>query len=235
MTSQSPAFVQGTRLRATLIDACGAPIGGACAQIVTKGFISVAMSDNIESPDEFKQKNAGGTYCYYSRSEPLLNYIGVKVALCSVNPELFSFLTGAPIVYDDNTPAQAIGWGTDTDSYASASIALEVWTNLAKVRGARACSASGRPQYGYLLLPWLIEGTIEDVTIENGPMNFTIDTITQEGNDWGVGPYDVLVDRLGSPSPLFDAIPSTRHRELIVTELAPPDVTEGCTSLVVPS
>ena len=234
MSSECFTPIQGTRMRATLVDSCGAPIGGECAQVVTSGFISVGMSDNTESPDEFKQKNAGGDYCYYQRSRPLLNYVEAKIALCKVNPELFSFLTGAELVYDDSSPPVAVGFGTDTSTYATASFALEVWTNLARVRGAAACSATGQ-RWGYSLLPWVIEGTIEDVTIENGPMNFTIDCITSEGNDWGVGPYDVIKTHLGAPSPLLEALPTDRHRHLQLTTLAPPDEFCGCGAVTIPS
>jgi hypothetical protein len=86
-----------------------------------------------------------------------------------------------------------------------------------------------------LLLPWLIEGTLGDVTVENGPVNFTIKAITSEGNDWGVGPYNVVNTRLGVPSPLLTAIPTSRHRHLQLTTLAPPAVVCGCHSLVVAS
>jgi hypothetical protein len=230
-----PTLIQGTRLRATLIDACGAPVAGACSTIVTDGFISVAMSDQIESPEEFKVKNAGGQFCVNQRSLPLLNWIEVTIAMCQVNPELFGMLTGADLIYDDATPTPAaVGFGTDSDTYATASFALELWTNLGKVRGGPACTG-GATRYGYLLLPWLIEGTLGDLTVENGPINFTVKTITSEGNDWGVGPYDVINTRLGAPSPLLTAIPTTRHRHLQLTSLAPPAVVCGCQALALAS
>lgn len=233
--SDCVTLIQGTRLRATLIDECGAPIGGACSQFVTDGFVSVAMTDNIEAPDEFKVKNAGGVFCVNQRSKPELNWIDTVITLCKVNPELFGFLTGSPLVYDDTSPTPiAVGFGTDSDQYATASLALELWTNLGKVRGAAACGAGGT-QFGYLLLPWLIEGTLGDLTIENGPVSFVVTTITSEGNDWGTGPYDVVNDVNGDPSPLLAAIPTTRHRHLQLTSLAPPDSFCGCQELIIPS
>ena len=98
------------------------------------------------------------------------------------------------------------------------------------------CScAGGATRYGYLLLPWVIEGTIGDITIENGPVNFNLKSITQEGNDWGVGPYDVIKLANGTSSPLLDPIPSTRHRHLQLTTLAPPAAVCGCQDLVIAS
>lgn len=232
--SECPTLIQGTRLRATLVDACGAPVAGPCSTIVTDGFISVAMSDQIESPDEFKVKSAGGTFCVNQRSQPLLNWIETTISLCQVNPELLNMLSGSPLVYDDAITPNAVGFGTDSDTYASASFALELWTNMGRVRGQAAC-AGGATRYGYLLLPWLIEGTIGDVTVENGPVNFSVKTITSEGNDWGVGPYDVVYDSLGVASPLLVAIPTTRHRHVQFTSLAPPAVVCGCQELVIVS
>lgn len=232
--SDCVTLIQGTRLRVTLIDECGAPIGGDCSQFVTDGFVSVAMTDNIEAPDEFKTKLASGAFCINQRSKPELNWIDTVITLCRVNPELYGFLTGSPLVYNDAVSPVPIGFGTDSDQYATASFALELWTNLGKTRGASACG-SGGTQYGYLLLPWLIEGTLGDLTIENGPASFVVTTITSEGNDWGVGPYDMQLDLNGDPSPLFEAIPSTRHRHLQLTSMAPPDSFCGCQELIIPS
>lgn len=232
MSSECPTLIQGTRLRVTLIDECGAPVGGDCAQVVTDGFISVAMTDNVEAPDEFKQKTAGGSFCLNQRTEPELNWVEVAISLCQVNPELISFLTGSRLIYDGD--AVPVGWATDSDVYATASFALEVWTNLGKARGGPACGPTGT-RYGYLLLPWLIEGTFADSTIENGPLNVTINTITSEGNDWGVGPYDVVLDSLGAASPLLEAIPTTRHRHMQFTSLAPPASVCGCQELILAS
>lgn len=225
-------LIQGTRLRATLVDSCGEPVAGACSTIVTDGFISVAMTDNIEAPTEFKVKNAGGEYCVNQRSLPLLNWIEVKISLCQVNPELFSMLTGSPTISDDATPTPTkVGFGTDSDSYASASFALELWTNVGRGRGA-ACSAGGA-QYGYMLLPWLLEGTVGGVTVENGPVNFELNAITADGNGWGTGPYhDVVKTRLGVLSSLLAPIPTTRHRHLQFTTAPPPAVVCGCQPLL---
>lgn len=227
-------LIQGTRLRATLIDECGAPAGGASSTVVTDGFVSVSMTDNVESPDEFKVKNASGEFCVNQRSAPLLNWIETKISLCQVSPELLNLLSGSPLIYDDAlvTP-NAVGVGTDSDTYASATFALELWTRIGRGRGA-AC-AGGATRYGYLLLPWLIEGTIGDVKVENGPVNFEITAITSDGNDWGVGPYNVVNTRLGVASPLLTPIPSTRHRHLQFTSLAPPAVHCGFQTLVLAS
>lgn len=222
--------IQGTRMRLTRIDECGIPVEGACSTVVSAGFISVAMTDNIEPPDEFKVKNAAGDYCFPPiRSRPLLNWIETAIQFCQVDPELFELATGSPLVLD--AAGDAVGFGTDDDTYATGRFALEVWTNLA---GNTACDANGQ-RYGYLLLPFVKEGTWGDLTIENGPISFTINTVTQSGNGWGSGPYDVVLNEDGDPSPLLSAIPTQRQRHYQLTQVAPPDASCGCQPLVIPS
>lgn len=220
-------------MRVTRLDNCGNPVEGDCSTVVSDGFISVQMTDNIEPPDEFKQKNAAGRYCFPPvRTDPLLNWIEVAIQFCEVDPELFEIVTGSPIVTDDATPeVNAIGFGTDTDTYATARFGLEVWTNLA---GDAACAEDGE-RFGYLLLPFVKEGTYGDLTIENGPINFTVNAITASGTPWGVGPYDVVLDAAGLPSPLLAPLPTTRHRQWMLTQLAPPLASCGCQPLVIPS
>lgn len=232
--ADSLVLIQGTRLRATLVDACGAPIGGAKSTVVSKGFVSVSMTDNVESPEEFKQKNAGGEYEINQRAKPLLNWIETKINLITVAPELLNMLTGSTLVYDDATPVQnATGVGTDEDTYASASFALEVWTNIGRSK-SEAC-VGGQVRYGYLLLPWLVEGAIGDITIENGPVSFDVTAVTSGGNDWGIGPYNVVKSRTGTSRPLFTPIPTNRHRHLQFTTLAPPAAINGFQPLVLTS
>lgn len=231
MPSLCHSPIQGTRMRVTRLDDCCGPVEGECSTVVSSGFVSVAMTDNIEPPDEFKQKNAAGDYCYPPlRSRPLLNWIEVEITFCQVDPELFEIVTGSPLVLDDAADPNAIGFGTDDDTYATGRFALEVWTNLA---GPTACADGQR--YGYLLLPCMKEGTFGDLTIENGTINFTVNVVTQSGNDWGVGPYDVILDSAGLPSPLLSAIPTQRQRQWMTTELAPPAASCGCQPLVIPS
>jgi len=225
-------MLQGKRVRTTRVDPdCGAPVEGNCSTVVTEGVITVAMTDNVEPPDEFKEKNAGGRYCFPpERSDPLLNWIETVIQFCGVDPELFEMMTGSPLVLDAN--GEPVGFGTDSDTYATGSFALELWTGL----GGDAACVSGNKRYGYMLLPFLKEGADTGaVTYQNNTINFTITTITKAPNSWGVGPYDVVLDGSGLPSPLLTAIPTQRHRQVMLTELAPPDAVCGCQPLVIAS
>lgn len=230
MTSVCHNPIQGRTMRVTRLDGdCCSPVEGDCSTVVSEAFVSVAMTDNIEPPDEFKSKNAQGIYCFPPvRTRPLLNWIEVEMVFCQVDPEMFELITGSPLVLDAD--GNAVGFGTDNDTYATGRFALEVWTNLG---GSAACVDGER--YGYLLLPCMKEGTFGDLTIENGLINFTVNAVTNGFNDWGVGPYDVVLDGAGLPSPLLSPLPTQRQRQWMLTGLTPPVSSCGCQPLVIPS
>lgn len=228
MTSVARIPVQGKVIRATLVDECGEVVVGDCAYATSRCFASVSMSDNVEAGEEFKIKAADGQYCINQRSAPLLNWIEVGISLLQVDPELVAILTGSPVVYDGN--GVAVGFQTTTDTFATASFALEIWTGIGKDPSGALCTGEDT-LYGYLLLPWLVEGATGEITIENGAANLTVNAITSNGSQWGQGPYDVVKTALGAPSPLLEALPSTAHRLMQWTEVAPPAAVAGCQAL----
>lgn len=225
------AYLQGLRLRATRLDDCGAPVEGACSTVVTKGFISIALDVNETNPTEINQVLADGTRCYFKQTPKLLNNVQATIEMCQVDPTLFEMMTGSPLIFDDSDDPVAIGFTTDSASYGIANVALEVWTNL----DPGNCLTGGR-RWGYYLMPWLYQGTVGKPTIENGAITFTInEAVTHEGNQWGVGPYDIQLDADGNLSPLFSPLASSVHDLLYKVNVPPPDPSCGCTALVLPS
>jgi len=227
------SYLQGLILRATKLDSCGAPVAGACSTITTKGFISVEVKADETAGNEISPTLADGTRCYYQVSPKQLNKLTVNIELCQVDPELINMITGSPIITDDATPTpSAIGFTTDSAAYGVANVALELWTNIA---GGGCASATGR-KWGYYLLPWLTQGTVGKPKFENDAVTFTIDeAITKDGNQWGVGPYNIQQTRLGVPSPLFTTLSTTAHDLIIPVNLAPPAPVCGCQTLVIPT
>ena len=226
-------YLQGLVIRATKLDSCGALVEGACSTVVSKGFISMEIEADETSGNEIAPILADGTRCYYHLSPKLLNGIKVNIEFCQVDPELINLLTGSPIVTDDATPTPgSIGFTTDSAAYGLANVALELWMNLA---GGGCASASGR-RWGYYLLPWLHQGTVGKPTVENDAVNFTVqEAITRDGNQWGVGPYNIQLDNASTPSPLFTALSTTAHDLLMPVNIAPPTPVCGCQALVIPT
>jgi hypothetical protein len=209
-------ILRGRRLRATRLDGCGNPVLGPDSVVITKGFISVALTANNEEGEEINVTNANGDVCVLDTPLPKLKNYSVEITFCDVNPVLVNLMSGQPLVMNGT---DTVGFRMNSEIDASAQgFALELWTGVA----SDTCSTDGT-SYGYLLLPFLQGGTLGDFTVENAAINFTLTgAITKKGSPWGVGPYDVVMDA-GVPSPLAEAITSGDHLHLERTTVAPPD------------
>jgi hypothetical protein len=231
-TSKPFSLVRGRRIRVTKTDACGDPVLGPTSVVVSEGFISVGLTANQEEGETISVTNAAGNVCILDEPSPkFLNYT-VEVAFCGVNPDLIHLMTGQPLVMNA-AGTEAVGFGVDTTvDLALQGFALEMWSNVP----AGLCDPGSGVSYGYFLLPFLKGGVLGDFTIENAAVNFTLTgASTKDGNTWGVGPYDVTRDETGSPGPLNEAIPSTRHLHMELVTVAPPEAEDGATALGVPA
>ena len=225
------SFLQGFAMRATALDTCGAPVGGASGMVVTTGFIKVEVEPDEADGEEIEQTKADGTRCYYRKTAKKLNGHKVNAEFCNVDYELFQLITGVTVLLDDAVSPEARGFAIDSATYASTHFALELWTDT----DSGCLDTSGR-RYGYILLPWVYNGSVGTPTIENGSANFTLtDAFTRFGNQWGVGPYDMQYSSAGVASPLFSPISATTDFLLWQTNMAPPTEVCGYQNLVLPT
>lgn len=210
------------RVRATLLDGCGTFVDSTTSFVSTKGIIEVQIAKDYEARQEFFQKNGDGQFCVTETSPPLLKWITVTLKFCKVDPELVNILSAEPIVLDDATTAKSVGFRVREGSAAASSFAFEGWTRLA---GQNVCSG-GTTQYGYFLLPWVIEGTISDMTFGNDAVSFDLVGRTRSASPWSTGPYNVVLSQAtataGVPMPLLTAISDTDHMHMQMTTLGPP-------------
>ncbi|MET0478954.1 MAG: hypothetical protein ABW222_13490 [Actinomycetota bacterium] len=223
--------VGGTRMRVTKVDACGAPItgDGSCV-VVSEGFVSIERTAEYADPDQFVVKNAGGRVCLKHRTDPQFLWYLFNITFCEVDPDLYALLTGSTVSLDDALTPNHIGFRTDETLVGTTNYAIEVWTLLA---GEECADADDAP-YGYYLAPFVGGGTVgTPLTIENGPVSFTVNQArTKGGGQWGVGPYDVMrTDVGGLPAPLADPMLFTEHDNFQLTTLAPPAASCGCSVL----
>jgi hypothetical protein len=210
-------ILRGRRLRATRLDGCGTPVLGPDSTVVTKGFISVALTANNEEGEEINVTNANGEVCVLDTPVPKLKNYSVEITFCDVNPALLNLMSGQPLVLN-GTDTVGFRVNSDVDTAASG-FGLELWTGVA----SETCEVGSGTAYGYLLLPFLQGGTLGDFTVENAAINFTLTgATTKKGSGWGVGPYDVVMDS-GTPGPLATAINSGDHLHLERTTVAPPE------------
>lgn len=232
MTSSCNSFLQGFAVRMTALDSCGAVVGGSCAMVVSEGFVKVELEADEADGEEISRTLANGKRCYYRKTPKQLNGYKANIEFCNIDPELFNIATGVSLVLDDADTPTAQGFAVDEVDYSTANFALEIWTDL---EDGGCLDPNGR-KWGYMLLPWLNNGTVTPPTIENGSANFIInEAMTRKGNQWGVGPYNIQQTKLGVDSPLFSPITSTTHYLLYKVNVAPPTGVCGCQELILPT
>jgi len=220
-------------MRVTRLDGCGAKVLGPTSTVVSDGFITVGLAPQTDEGTTISVTNAAGKICVLDEPAPTFLGYDLTVEFCGVNPDLYSLMTGQPIVMDQASPAQGVGFrvnsGIDT---SQTGFALEVWSSVP----VAACEAGASVSYGYFLVPFAKGGLIGDFTIGNDAVNFTLTGAkSKDGSAWGVGPYDVVRDGAGAAGPLAEAIDSKDHLHMEVTSVEPPTSVCGATALGVPS
>lgn len=233
MTSRCFTPLKVPRVRITKLNACGAVVTGSCSQVVTDGIISIEMKKEYEARQEFFVKNADGQFCVRETTAPILKWINLTYTFCNVDPDIVSLISGEPLYESDDSAATKIGWSTEEGSVDTVNFGFEAWTRLSTT--TNPCSGSGSIEYGYVLIPWNIEGVIGDMTLENGVANFVVTARTKAGSLWGTGPYNVdLSDNTGTlnnPIPMLQPIGQRQHHRMFITRLAPPAASCGCASV----
>lgn len=218
------------RIRVTKLNSCGQPVTG-CSTVVSDGIISIAMTKEYEEREEFFVKNGDGQFCVKETNPPILKWLNLVVTMCNVDPELVNIMSAEPLVLDDAVSPRATGFSTEEGTAAVANFALEGWTRLSGL----SVPCTGGQEYGYSLFPWIVEGTVGDMTYENGAMNFVLNARTRSNSLWGTGPY--MVDYSDNPAgsttriPLLTPIGALQHSRMFLTRLAPPTSACGCSTL----
>jgi len=212
--------LKGRVIRVTRLDACGAPVVGACSSIVTEGFISVEFAPEIEAGEEYTQKNAWGDFCISEKDYDRTKWVNVNLSLCEINPDLLDVIGGAnPILDASGTDTIGASFGQDGQLEA---FAIEVWTKQA----GGACDG-GTSEWGYFVAPYCTNGSIAgSVTIENGVMALDMTGQAQPAtDDWGVGPYG------DNPLLTVDGFPEGDIWAVVRTTVQPPADTDGCAAI----
>lgn len=223
MTNYYMKPIRAKAFRLTKLDACGKPVAGASNGAVSKGFVKIDFKPQVESGTDYKQKNANDELVINSRGKPIIRWWDLSIDLIGVDPYVYNLLTGAPLIMNDATTPEAIGMAFQSGPIG-APFALETWTDLE----GQACSATGDKQYGYAVIPFVVDGYIGDVTYENGSITFPLaGARTSDGNQWGVGPYEVVNTSAGAASKLLAPLGVNDHKQFMLTTVAPPVATVG--------
>lgn len=231
--SKTVSFLRGRTMRATRVSAVGAPIVGDESQAVSKGFISVAYTSNIETGTDVTLENARGETCISERGLPSFTGVGIEITFCEVDPSVFSLVTGQDVILDPET-GDAIGFvmeeGVDLTANA---FALELWMGTSTNATPHANSEGF---YGYVLTPFLAGGVVGDFTIENGAITFTVTGLNSKKNSqWGAGPYDVQLGATGARARLSKPVGANEHFRTQIVEVAPPEPFVGLRPVLDPA
>lgn len=219
------------RIRVTRLNSCGQVVTGSCSQVVSNGIISIEMTKNYEDREEFFVKNGDGTFCVRETNPPILKWIDLVITFCNVDPDIVNIVAAETLYTSNDTAGTKIGYSTEENSAASSFFALEGWTRLANA----SALCTGGQEYGYFLWPFVVEGTVGDMTLENGVVSFVVNARTTSNSLWGVGPYNVDYsdNPAGSttPIPMNTPITSTQHARMFLTRLPPPAASCGCAAV----
>lgn len=229
-SSKPLSLIKGRKIRTTRLDGCGRFVLGEYSQAVTDGAVSVAFTANTTETEEINVPNMAGDRCVFEPSVTSLAGYSLEIVFCAVDFEVFEMITGQTLVFD--FLGNVIGLEVDTKvDVSDMGFALEVWAGAPV--GDVCDDPNAQGSFGYLLLPRLEGGYLSDFTIENGAINFTLTgASTREGNQWGFGPYNVMLDENGDPSVLSQAVSKTAALRLQETSLAPPESFVGARPLL---
>lgn len=194
--------------------------------MVSDSFINLSLTAELEEPDEFTVKLANGKLCINEIGCATLKRYTVEVSLCNADPDLFEIISGVTKVLSFN--GDVVGYEVDENlGNCNTRFSLEFWT---RVPSDQCSDPSGFTQYVYWLLPCLQNGRVGDVTIENGPLEFTLTADAIPSHEWAKGPYNVVSqDVLNTPGKLIAAIGCKTALHVQITTIAPPcDSTTDC-------
>lgn len=233
VTSKSSGLVNGRRARFTRLDGCGRPVYGDDTTAVTRGFISVAYSANTSDGDDVDVKAADGEQCIFVKGKTSLQGYGLEIEFCQVDPATLAMLTGQSVRLSADGKT-IVGFTVDTKvDMSDIGVAIEVWAGATDSDACLDPNAQG--SFGYFLVPFAQGGILGDFSVANGNIDFTwTGANSADGNGWGVGPYNVVLDGTGTPGPLNEALTRTAHLAFEFTSVAPPAAYDGLRPLLDP-
>lgn len=209
----------GKRIRVTELDSCGA-VPEDAEYLSTDGFTTVSLSSEVEDGTEIIVRKASGALCVNEKMADSFKRFTVEIEFCGVNPSLLGKVSNAvPYLAGE----EIIGF-TVPEGEIAKWFALELWTGLT----GTVCAPGADEASGYLLLPFVTAGVLGDIEVGGeDAITFSLTgSYTKGGNQWGVGPYNVVKSDAGTAGPLPTAIDAFDHLLLIDTALAPPP--EAC-------
>jgi hypothetical protein len=188
------------------------------------------MNPVTDDQDDVIYRAANGSLCGVKRGCPTLLGYDLEFNFFQVSPQLTDVLTGQPVVLDNLS--EPVG-NDSCDIDCRGGFALEFWTELI----GQNCTTTGAQKYLYTLIPWITNAYISDLEIGSEQVTFQLVGSSRAGGQWGVGPYNVVMNGAapGTPGPMLLPLGDTCHRRMQITTVAPPVQDPDCDYAVVPT
>jgi hypothetical protein len=165
--SASPTCVsaiKGTHYRLVQLDVCGNPVTGTGGmQVVSKGFVQVAIAPQYDAGVEFFQRTADGTVCVNQMDDPAWKRAELTIDFCEINTGTTSYMVTAREL-TNGSPTTGTGFAMQ-EGTSSNRFSLEIWQ---KVAGLGACDpVTGLQRYIYHAFPNCGSSTLGNYTVSN--------------------------------------------------------------------
>lgn len=147
--------IQACRIRVGALDDGGAPDPGLTNLVVTDALIQIQTSYEIETGQEFTQKNGCGEICQTFKEEDKIKRVSLELQLCQLDYDLLVMMLGASAITGTLTDAGGATIGYDLPSSTAATsngVSLEAWTK-AWDGGSQPVSLGGDPLYHHFVWP----------------------------------------------------------------------------------
>lgn len=215
MPTRCASPIQGTLMRIVRLDECGAPVTGDGAQVVTEGFVQVAVTQQYQDGTEYILRNAKGELCVNDVGADQFQRSDLSIQFCSVDPDIVGLITGTSIV-TTGAPVTGTGFWV-TEGEVTARFSLEVWQGVA---GEACVPGESVGQSVYWAFPNVGAGRFNDFTISDGVLEWSLAGKTKAASPvWGTGP--------GDDPDWISAVPDGAHFGFNIASLPLPAAT-GC-------
>jgi hypothetical protein len=209
------------------------PVGSWRSAVVGRQpFAGTVYSLDVAGDHTYVADGIVTSNCVSEKACDELKWITVQMEFCQVDPCLFTLINETWTELRDCV-GDVIGWAESHKFSCDTGFGLELWTD---VTGYTPTTPGAQGAWGYLLLPFIVGGTLGEQTVENGAISFTITGRTKKGSDWGVGPYDVMCNdaETGECGPLLTPVGPEEPRRIFLTTCPPPAAVCGCQPLSAP-
>jgi len=222
--------VRGRMARFTRLDELGRPVYGPGNQAVTKGLISVTYTPNVTEGEATSVTNFAGEQCISAPAPcATIDNWTVGVEFCAVDPCVVLMIYPSWIPYYDDF-GSIKGFTIVGGLSCDVGFALEIWGQIGSAGSSVQCGPGAVAGSTYWLAPRLVGAAPGDITISNESTSFTFNGTTTAPVGWRRGPY--LVDIVnGVPSVLREPVDSAGQLVEFITQVRPPEPTNGCVEL----